>query len=68
MFVCIGCGRTAAADPDTGYDADSLCPTCRENELFESEEDVELPDRDTLEEDVDYKYERWRERWRGRMN
>jgi hypothetical protein len=63
MFACIGCGRTAAADPETGYDADELCPECREAEVFEPEELVELEDLDTLEEDADYQYERWRERW-----
>lgn len=25
---CQGCGRWTAADSETGYDADTLCPAC----------------------------------------
>jgi len=27
-MTCPSCGAWAPADPVTGYDADSLCPTC----------------------------------------
>lgn len=30
---CTSCGRYAAPDRETGYDADDLCPTCRDAEV-----------------------------------
>ena len=56
MFHCKDCGRTAPADPDSGYDADELCPDCRQ-----AEEERTGQDLDTLAEDADYRYERWAE-------
>ena len=29
---CTGCGRYSPPDPETGYDADALCPDCQANE------------------------------------
>ena len=28
-MTCPVCGRYASADPETGYDADDLCPSCQ---------------------------------------
>lgn len=61
MFVCEGCGRTAPADVQTGYDSDRLCRPCQAAE-------EELQDRDTLEEDADYQYDSWRARWAERRS
>ena len=27
-MICPACGRYAPPDPETGYDADDICPTC----------------------------------------
>ncbi len=27
-MTCMSCGRVSAPCPETGYDADDLCPTC----------------------------------------
>ena len=70
MFACRDCGRTAPADPDSGYDADDLCPDCEQaiaddlaDELIEWAKGrrTELLDLDTLLDDDDYRYERWAE-------
>ena len=40
MSVCQDCGRYSPPDRETGYDADDLCPDCRdkrEQELQDSE-------------------------------
>ena len=29
-MTCKGCARWSPPDPDTGYDADDLCPECEE--------------------------------------
>lgn len=31
-MTCTNCGRYAPPDPETGYDADDLCPDCRASE------------------------------------
>lgn len=41
---CPACGAWGPADPETGYDADELCPNCRTVEQIE-EGDVQVCDR-----------------------
>jgi hypothetical protein len=48
-------------DPETGYEADELCPECREDEDVLGPEPID-PDREREDE----AYERWRDRWQGR--
>lgn len=31
-MTCERCGKWAPADPETGYDADGICPECEEKE------------------------------------
>jgi hypothetical protein len=49
-MTCMHCGRYAPPCRETGYDADDLCPSCRD----EAENTPEPPyDEDVLEEYVD---------------
>lgn len=43
-MTCPGCGRWAAADPETGYDADDYCPECKRRGLDEEGDDDEEDD------------------------
>lgn len=36
MSLCTLCGRWAPPDPETGYDADGLCPTCQADSWTET--------------------------------
>lgn len=36
MSTCTVCGCFAPGDPDTGYDADSLCPSCQADGFTET--------------------------------
>lgn len=37
---CPNCGRYGAPDPETGYDADELCPDCKELERDAARDDA----------------------------
>ena len=45
-MTCDRCGRYAQPDPDTGYDADVLCPDCQRIEDTEDDAQHEGDDDD----------------------
>jgi hypothetical protein len=49
---CPSCGAWSPPDPETGYDADDLCPDCAEREANEEENDNDENDNDSDSDNV----------------